>query len=122
MASNPMVLLPITGRVCICSGCRAQFTDREWKQPQELVFRIQMNKQYPKDGQIKKSLKKSNVFFYMRNLGCVRQIKELAYVECNHIYMTNVDFLELTHEHIDLLKRCYYWDYIERNRQKVANN
>ena len=82
LASNPLVLLPITGRVHICSGCRVQFTDRERKQPQDLVFRIQMNRQYPKDGQIKTSLKKSNVFFHMRDLGCVRQIKELAYVEC----------------------------------------
>ena len=65
-----------------------------------------MNRQYLKDGQIKTSLKKGNVFFHMRDLGCVRQIKELAYVEHDHIYMTNADFLELTCEHIDLLKKC----------------
>ena len=106
----------------ICSGYRVQFTDRKWKQPQDLVFRIQMNRQYPKDGQIKTSLKKSNVFFHMRDLGCVRQIKELAYVECDHIYMTNADFLEFTCKHIDLLKKCHYWDYIKQNRQTVANN
>ena len=96
LASNPLVLLPITGRAYICSGCRVQFTGREQKQPQDLVFRIQMKRQYPKDGQIKTSLKKSNVLFHMKDLGCIRQIKELAYVEHDHIYMTNADFLELT--------------------------
>ena len=64
-----------------------------------------MNRQYPKDGQIKTSLKKSNVFFHMRDLGCVRQIKELAYVECDHIYMTNADFLELKHANTLIFSR-----------------
>ena len=71
LASNHLVLLPITGRVHQCNGCRAQFADGEWKQPQDLVFRIQMNRQYPKDGQIKTSLKKA-ICFFMRDLGCVR--------------------------------------------------
>ena len=73
-------------------------------------------------GKRKQLLKKSNVFFHMRDLGCVCQITEFAYVECENIYMTNKDFLELTWEHIDLLKKCHYWDYIKRNRQNVTKD
>ena len=75
MVSNPLVLTPITGRVCICTGCKVLFTDREWKQPYDLVFRMQMRRQYQKDGKKKTALKKSNVFFHMRDLGCVAKYK-----------------------------------------------
>ena len=57
---------------------------------------MQMRGQYQKDGKKKTALKKSNVFFHMRDLGCVWQITEFAYVECDHIYITNKDFVELT--------------------------
>ena len=81
-----------------------------------------MKRQYPKNGQKKTALKQSNVFFHMRDLGCVCQITEFAYVERENIYMTNKDFLELTWEHIDLLKKCHYWDYKKRNRQNVTKD
>ena len=100
MVSNPLVLIPITGRVCICTGCKVLFTDREHKQPCDLVFRMQMRRQYQKDGKKKTALKKSNVFFHMRDLGCVHQIPEFAYIECDHIYITKKDFVEITHEHM----------------------
>ena len=48
MTSNPLVLTPITGRVHICTGCKVLFTNREHKQPHDLVFRIQMRRQYKK--------------------------------------------------------------------------
>ena len=54
---------------------------------------------------------------HMRDLGCVHQMPEFAYIESDHIYITNKDFDELTCEHIDLLKKCHYWDYIKRNWQ-----
>ena len=53
MRSNPLVLILITGRVHICTGCKVLFTDREWKQPHDLVFRMQMRRQYQKDGKRK---------------------------------------------------------------------
>ena len=72
MKSNPLVLTPISGRVHICTGCKVLFTDKEHKQPHDLVFRIQMRRQYQKDGQKKTALKKSNVFFHMKGFGlCV---------------------------------------------------
>ena len=98
------------------------FTDKEHKQPHDLVFRIQMRRQYQKDGKKKTALKKNNVFFHMRDLGCVRQISEFHHVECNNIYVTNKDFVELTHEHIDFLKKCHYWDYIKRNWENVTKD
>ena len=48
MMSNPLVLTPITGRVHICTGCKVLFTDREHKQPHDLVFRMYMRRQYKK--------------------------------------------------------------------------
>ena len=122
MRSNPLVLTLITVRICICTGCKVLFTDREWKQPNDLVFRMQIRRQYQKDGKKKTAMKKSNVFFHMRNLGCVHQITEFAYVECDHIYITNKDFVKLTHEHIDLLRKCHYWDYIKRNWQNITKD
>ena len=122
MRSNPLLLTPISGRVWICTGCKVLFTDKERKQPHDLVFRIQMRRQYTKDGKKKTALKKSNVFFHMRDLGCVRQISELCHVERNNIYVTNKDFVELTCEHIDFLKKCHYWDYIKRNRENVTKD
>ena len=77
MMSNPLVLTPITGRVRICTGCKVLFTDRERKQPHDLVFEETVSK----DGKKKTALKKSNVFFHMRDLGCVHQITEFAYVD-----------------------------------------
>ena len=118
MISNPLVLTPITGKVCICTGCKVLFTDKEQKQPHDLVFRMQMRRQYQKDRKKKTALKKSNVFFHMRDLGCVRQIQEFAYVELDNIYITNKDLIELTCEHIDLLKKCHYWDYIKKKLAK----
>ena len=38
MRSNPLVPILITGRVHICTGCKVLFTDREHKQPHDLVF------------------------------------------------------------------------------------
>ena len=96
MMSNLLVLTPITGRVHICTGCKVLFTDREWKQPYDLVFRMQMRRQYQKDGKKKTALKKSNGSFHMKDLGCVHQITKFAYVEHDHIYITNKDFVELT--------------------------
>ena len=122
MRSNPLLLTPISGRVQICTGCKVLFTDKERKQPHDLVFRIQMRRQYTKDGKKKTALKKSNVFFHMRDLGCVCQISELCHVERNNIYVTNKDFVELTREHIDFLKKCHYWDYIKRNRENVTKD
>ena len=122
MRSNPLLLTPISGRVQICTGCKVLFTDKECKQPHDLVFRIQMRRQYKKDGKKKTALKKSNVFFHMRDLGCVCQISEFCHVECNNIYVTNKDFVELTHEHIDFLKKCHYWDYIKRNWENVTKD
>ena len=61
MRSNPLALTPITGRVRICTGCKVLFTDREQKQPHDLVFRMQMRRQYQKVGKKKTALKKSNV-------------------------------------------------------------
>ena len=58
----------------------------------------------------------------MRDLGCVHQIPEFAYIECDNIYITNKDFVELTHEHIDLLKKCHYWNYIKINQQNVTRD
>ena len=58
MKSNPLVLTPISERVCICTGCKVLFTDKEHKQPHDLGFRIQMRRQYQKDGQKKTALKK----------------------------------------------------------------
>ena len=122
MKSNPLVLTAISGRVHIYTGCKVLFRDNECKQPHDLVFRIQMRRQYQKDGKKKTALKKSNVFFHMRDLGCVWQIKEFAYIEHDHIYMRDSDFVELTCEHIDLLKKCHYWDYIKRNCQNVTKD
>ena len=122
MRSNPLLLTPISGRVWICTGCKVLFTDKEHKQPHDLVFRIQMRRQYKKDGKKKTALKKSNVFFHMRDLGCVRQISEFCHVEHNNIYVTNKDFVELTREHIDFLKKCHYWDYIKRNWENVTKD
>ena len=48
MRSNPLLLTPISGRVQICTGCKVLFTDKKHKQPHDLVFRIQMRRQYKK--------------------------------------------------------------------------
>ena len=85
MMYYPLVLTPIMGRVHLCTGCKVLFRDRDQKQPNDLVFRMQMRRQYQEDGKKKTALKKSNVFFHMRDLGCVWQITEFAYVEHNHI-------------------------------------
>ena len=53
VTSNPLVLTPITGRVRICTGCKVLFTNRECKQPHDLVFRIQTRRQYKKMGKRK---------------------------------------------------------------------
>ena len=53
MRSNPLLLTPISGRVRICTGCKVLFTDKERKQPHDLVFRIQMRRQYKRDGKKK---------------------------------------------------------------------
>ena len=58
----------------------------------------------------------------MRDLGCVCQISEFCHVERDNIYVTNKDFVELTHEHIDFLKKCHYWDYIKRNWENVTKD
>ena len=55
MRSNPLLLTPISGRVQICTGCKVLFTDKERKQPHDMVFRIQMRRQYTKDGKKKNS-------------------------------------------------------------------
>ena len=41
-------------------------------------------------------------------LGCVCQITKFAHVEHENIYMTNKDFVKLTCQHIDLLRKCHY--------------
>ena len=48
MTSNPLVHTPVTGKVHICTGCNVLFTNRECKQPHDLVIRIQMRRQYKK--------------------------------------------------------------------------
>ena len=121
MKSNPLVLTPFSGRVCICTGCKVLFTNKEHKQPHDSVFRIQMRRQYQKDGKKNSSEEKQCVLPYER-LGCVFQIKEFAYNEHDNIHITNSDFIELTHEHIGLLQKCHYWDYIKRNWQNVTKD
>ena len=91
MTSNPLVITPITGRVRICTGCKVLFTNRKCKQAHDLVFRIQMRRQYKKKWAKENSTEEKH---------CV--------IPHEDIYLTNKDFVELTHEHIDLLKKCHY--------------
>ena len=59
---------------------------------------------------------KSPAYFHARDLGCLLAIDELADVEMDDIYMANETYFLLTKEHIELMKKRKFWDYVHRAR------
>ena len=55
---------------------------------------------------------KSPAYFHAPDFGCLHAIDELADMEMDNIYMGNEAYFSLTKEHIELMKKRKFWEYV----------
>ena len=83
-----------------------KFREKERKSPKDMVYKFMMFRSRPKgDGTWIKNTYRSPAYFDSIDLGCLRNLKELA----------------LSKEHIDELKQRKIWDYLKRSRAELIN-
>ena len=85
-----------------------------------MLFRMKTYREYTRkaDGVRVKNTYKSNAFYCLETVECVRRVNKGA--RKNHIYMSNFYFRSLTPGHVAVLKELGYWDHIIANRARVT--
>ena len=116
------VVLNKKNLVSRCRGCQMVITEDEKRPPKNMVFLYKLRRDIPpKDGKGKWQLsrEKRNCYFHADDLGCLRQVFELAKVKAADLYMSNENFKKLTNANIEQLERRDHWEPILQNRRSV---
>ena len=113
--SNPSVLIRKSGNIMKCTGCEEYFADKYRKPPRDIIFKFMMYGKRPGgNGKWVRNNYKSPGYVHAQDLGCLCAIDELADVEMDDTYMDNETYFSLTKEHIELMKKRKFWDYVHQ--------
>ena len=105
---------------CYYGKCRHKWDAMFMIPPNNMLFRMKTYREYTRkaDGVRVKNTYKSNAFYCLETMECVRGVNKGAHK--NHIYMSNFYFRSLTPGHVAVLKELGYWDHIIANRTRVT--
>ena len=100
---------------CYYGKCHHKWDAMFMIPPNNMLFRMKTYREYTRkaDGVRVKNTYKSNAFYCLETMECVRGANKGA--RKNHIYMSNFYFRSLTPGHVAVLKELGYWDHIIAN-------